>query len=350
MLLVALSLAVPSSTRGVSIEEALAARRAWRERVTSVKMQTRSKWRYETINNDGERQLEEREGTGEWTWDEVGWFHSASTTSKDGRVYYRSLHIQHLERNYRFHFSSDNPGDVFPTQVHIDRIAPYQTASPTGEPGRWYFDSTRRPWLPDLLATLTEFEETPDGKFEYDAHDYGHPQTHITLDPEHNYLPCRTRSDGHNDRQVIDEFREIEPGLWFPWRGHEEGGNDLRSKEWEMVSLEINPELTSADFAPLLGPETYVIDNVSERAYWAAGQAPPGRETPSVQFLSDQLAAQERRREIEQEQQQWQLPERKWLWTGGLGAVVIIVTAGLYFRRRKGGRKVDAIADVIREA
>ncbi len=70
------------------------------------------------------------------------------------------------------------------------------------------------------------------------------------FDLEHDGLIRLRKSGGMGSPEEcrVDEFRQLNHGRWFPWRGSTSYPNDRY--EWEVLEAEVNLELTDADFAP----------------------------------------------------------------------------------------------------
>jgi hypothetical protein len=79
----------------------------------------------------------------------------------------------------------------------------------------------------------------------------------IVLDPNHNYLPKELkRTTDFATCTTVKEYREIEPGFWFPWKGEHHdvyvGQNwnkgDDTHRQWEIKQVDLNLPLSETLF------------------------------------------------------------------------------------------------------
>lgn len=105
----------------------------------------------------------------------------------------------------------------------------------------------------------------------------------ILFDPDHNCLPCCVRQTIGEEHMVyvVEDFREVEPGLWFPAAGYEEvrsAADPERNgiKRWKVVDLKINQSIPASAFSikPVVGTE---IEDTFTGFYYTYGRnMPPG--------------------------------------------------------------------------
>ena len=98
----------------------------------------------------------------------------------------------------------------------------------------------------------------------------------VWLDPQHGYLPRLAENPGQGggvSRYRVDEFREVEPGFWFPWKGSLLINGTMLTR-WEVSQVDLNTELPDSLFVPLMGDATYVVNIITGKQYWHAGKPP----------------------------------------------------------------------------
>lgn len=96
-------------------------------------------------------------------------------------------------------------------------------------------------------------------------------------DPARHHLP-RLSTDRAGITRV-DEFRELVPGWWMPWKGYELNDfapDDARSEfSWEFLEAEVDPKFSKSDFEPPFGPDTVETTGTDRRPVVLPKDAPP---------------------------------------------------------------------------
>lgn len=105
----------------------------------------------------------------------------------------------------------------------------------------------------------------------------------ILFDPEHNCLPCCILQNGVGDCRlcVVEDYREVQPGIWFPAAGYEEvrsTENPKRNgiKRWKVLDVKINQSIPVSAFRikPVVG--TKVEDTFTGFHFTYGRDMPPG--------------------------------------------------------------------------
>lgn len=105
----------------------------------------------------------------------------------------------------------------------------------------------------------------------------------ILFDPGYNYLPRCIRQTSQQDSilRVVEAYREVRPGIWFPQAGYEEVRSKTdptrnRIKRWRVVELDINQSIPIAAFQikPVVG--TTIQDTFTGFQFTYGRDMPPG--------------------------------------------------------------------------
>ena len=199
----------------------------------------------------------------------------------DGGNRSRSMSIVHPKYSVQVVYRRENSVEMEPEEVNI---TPSQNGrSPlAGElrpfcglfhRGCWLVDNLDRLVIQEQPPVVVEGRELPAISF----YDRDEPQGrrltyHLTMDPRYHSLPKLSRQGTR-----VDEFREVEQELFFPWHGTNHwlfpstGEYDVR--EWTVIKLELNQEFDQADFEPPIGPTTRLSDR-GYRVEHSAGGPP----------------------------------------------------------------------------
>ncbi|RLS51990.1 MAG: hypothetical protein DWH91_17715, partial [Planctomycetota bacterium] len=196
--------------------------------------------------------------------------------------------------------------------------------------GLW--DNKTRTWLGTRISGVAAAETTASGLLRVDGALLASSTDlcFVDLDPAHGYLPVRIESKLKGSQMSyfqVDEFREVQPGFWFPWKGSMNINGNVLS-HWEVKHVDLNTELPDSLFVPPMGDETYVINTITGKDYWHAGKPPahllaakaaaanPGSPAPNINPLTG----------APEQSANWSL----WLVLLGL----ILVSGGIWVRRR----------------
>lgn len=94
----------------------------------------------------------------------------------------------------------------------------------------------------------------------------------VWLDPTHDYLPRRVlfnKGKEYESEFVVEEYQEVDHGLWFPQRGHFRGlSSRLAPDVWTITQLELNRELDRSVFRfPAAELGTLVHNQITDEYY-----------------------------------------------------------------------------------
>lgn len=101
------------------------------------------------------------------------------------------------------------------------------------------------------------------------------------LDPDHDYQPRVTRKGTiFAEENRVEEFREIEPGFWFPVRGSNRHESDEYAEmnhieRWSVETVEINCDYKKSDFEILPVHGTHVEDHFAQKSFTYGPGMPP---------------------------------------------------------------------------
>jgi hypothetical protein len=107
--------------------------------------------------------------------------------------------------------------------------------------------------------------------------DPGQREMSTVYDPARHHLP-RLSTDRTGITR-IDEFREVVPGWWMPWKGYKLSDfapQPAKSETgWELLEAEVDPTFSKSDFEPPFGPDTIETTGTDRRPVVLPGDAPP---------------------------------------------------------------------------
>lgn len=261
-----------------SIESARDALSEWRSKFISIHVRSSTSSVAESNALLRDAKIQTGITDHDWIWEDSGRFYDYGITRNDGRIVTQSLRSADRKQSYSCTFPSTDPGRRFPSKVAISENSLKHTGVGIHQqPFFALWDDASRTWLDERLVATVEVSVDRNGRMELQGEAIGMQGCVVRLDPEHGYLPCdvhfRDRADIH---YLVDDFREFYPGFWFPSRGRiltvVEG--DHLDQAWEIHSVELNPELPETASIPLMGDETYVLDNLAGRQYWYGGKPP----------------------------------------------------------------------------
>lgn len=261
----------PAFSAGIS--SALAEQRKWLTRWDSLSL------RFETLTvecegvNASDRNLGTRNHH-YWKYDQSGLIrHEWTGIDGKGRCFTRNTFVLTPDRIINARFPTKPLGDVFPESVVITRRS--------GESNLNVFEAIpfkglflEGQWLPDAIPTAWSAEEQESLDFEgtrlprlkiWRSRDTSLPREELTLtyDSRHACLPRLTASNWP-EHVTVDEFREVRPGLWIPWRGSTQLGGAPREARWKstwvVTACEVDLPLVAADFQVPIGADTKVTD------------------------------------------------------------------------------------------
>gem|GEM_PF-6380384 len=226
----------------------------------------------------------------EWIWTDTGRLHHHRTVFWDDQPKMRSFQGADGQRVFSANYRMGKSEFTEPKGVTIALGTP--SAPGDVEPlfGLWY--GRQHKWLAGMLAAgkarLDGFGDHKGNRYPRLRVETSETTTLVLLlDPAHGFLPRLTETehliDGETKRgfpNEVDEFREIEPGVWFPWSGRFDQFIDVNS--WKMRSIEINQPLAASLFKPPIADGTDVTDLVAKRRYFHGRRPPDAGSEPDI--------------------------------------------------------------------
>lgn len=255
------------------VAEVVARQRMWLESWQSLTLQVETttleaEGRYSSPRDVGTR------GFFVWKCDRQGFFRQCRVLI-DGRGACFSSHVDILtpDRSISANYPTRAPSALFPDSLTITRhrwplsATMFEIVPLNGLLwfGRWfpvgveagYVVAERTPVERDGVACPRIQFSNPSGEPRASS------EGTITCDPRHAFLPCVWETS-FPERTVVDEFREVRPGLWIPWRGTHELGSLARDARWKskwvVTACDVDQPLTEADFLVPVGPKTAIND------------------------------------------------------------------------------------------
>jgi hypothetical protein len=299
--------------------------RAWQGEFVSIRIQFRQTQTAEQNARFREKGIREASGVTDWIWEDSGRFRIDSSTVNDGRNLPKSLRLADRQRVYILNFTEQS-GNEFPAAAVIRENSLQNTATGANYAALCYWNESNRTWLSQGIQTVSESTVDDDGLLVVSGALIGYPTYELHLDPAHSYLPRSGGSPDGIDHFEVEEFREVEPGFWFPWRGYQKmWGDDMRIN-WEVLSVELNAELPDELFKPPFGDSTFVIDAITGKQYYHGGR-PPVRTAPITEPVPSPPVGTDPA-----------LAEREetgdWSWELVIVGILLIA-AGVWFQRRR---------------
>lgn len=258
----------------------------WRDSVSSLHLRCRWTFDKDTLDaqEPGAAPADVQIGMEfEWAWTDRGQVRYHREDHANGVVGSRQLWTIDGDRSYTLEFADGVSDPAEPVTVMI-QPAP-RGSSLIVEPLFGLWDANDSCWLGTLVET---------GKASLAAGDGNQPAgapalklqlgpkrvLSLTLDPDHGMLP-RTVRQGSGQvvfENHVEEFREVAPGIWFPWSGALTTlieGEAYSRKRWTMLEVKVNDALPRALFRPPIPKGTHVVDAFSGTTYYEGGVAPP---------------------------------------------------------------------------
>jgi hypothetical protein len=262
-----------------TLETITGALKEWQSQIVTLRLQMREEADpHSNLAKEAKLEGVERVEFFDWTWTDTGAGRSHNWVTYDGKVQMRNLAAggpRSWSCTYR-----DGPSDERePATVTLQAgsSGPPGGALPTPLYGLWTY-APRSAWLVDRIER-GDFELVGTVKAQ------GHPRVRLRnidekkdsllLDPEHGFLTAESEVPGGNS-QVVDEFFEPEPGLFFPKRGRltqRSGGEVLQTITWEVLSAELNQPIADELWEPPIADGTQVADVATGKVYVQGGKA-----------------------------------------------------------------------------
>ncbi len=269
----------PHPCEAADLQEAITQLQAWQKRIISIRLRSRETAEARSNVLLADSHLKTTLAEIDWIWEDSGRFRDSRRSYNDERFTGSSIRVADSRHVYIYDYPAQDPAREIPAQVTI-----HENTLRFTEMGLWamphwiLWDNKTRTWLGDRLKDVTEAQITDAGSLQIDGQTVGTCTEGftVTLDPQHGYLPQLAEHPGQGGqvcRYRVDEFRELEPGFWFPWKGSMlMNGNMLDS--WEVTQVDLNTELPDSLFVPQLGDETYVVNSLTGKQYWHGGKPP----------------------------------------------------------------------------
>ncbi len=257
--------------------------RQWRDSFVNIRVRFVSNLHYD---EGGQNPFSSSSIHSEWVWTEERQFHEESTVYWDEHVHSREL----AGTNGKVFFLAEfgGPDDVASNIPNVLTLYDAKGAEPGRQgavvvplDGLWIPQGCR--WLGNEVGALSiasgeemHVDGVPCRRALYPLAD-GLKRV-LALDPTHGFLPKEVTFMNQSDsggryRFVVHEFRRVEPGIWFPWRGELWGA--IHRQEWEVEEVELNASFLPSYFdPPPSGAGTRVFDGVQRRSYVVDGASP----------------------------------------------------------------------------
>ena len=243
-----LALARPGECAPIGLDEAIEQQKQWQAKIQTIRVMSVTTMIGRSTPSDDVDQTE-------WIWDRSGRSVAAEHQLIDGRLQRRTHEIVIGFKSFDVRYHAGEPWSEPPTELSI-------SSDPTGRAswGSHYWlkaIQSHNQWLCDRLEDLRKTETpkvlvTPEGFLQIET-----STETIVLDPNHNYLPKELkRTTDFATCTTVKEYREIEPGFWFPWKGEYHDvyvgqnwykGDDIH-RQWEIKQVDLNPSLPEALF------------------------------------------------------------------------------------------------------
>ncbi|MEX0725949.1 MAG: hypothetical protein WD065_06750 [Planctomycetaceae bacterium] len=222
---------------------------AWKRKFSGLRMQYR-----EVRTDERGKPFDRTVIRIDWKYggDHESWYHRR--VEENGDVRSRLLEIVNRERSDVIVYPEGESDLEHPLEVRALQIPSHRSHGILPMRGLWLGE--RDQWLPELLAEvpvsdlewgmLDRFRclELPIASvFREDGHWY--------LDPKIDYLPRGYRDE--RETYVVEEFRDVPPGVLMPWKGRFEVRGPQAEKgttyyHWEVESLVLNPKFEPGAF------------------------------------------------------------------------------------------------------
>uniref|UniRef100_A0A7C4LJI8 Uncharacterized protein n=1 Tax=Schlesneria paludicola TaxID=360056 RepID=A0A7C4LJI8_9PLAN len=285
-LLAVCCLAGPAEGGAPSLAEAQAHLDQWQKTFVSIRIHSRRTSRAESNVATAEANHKVSVSELDFVWEDSGRFRDASQLWHDGRPGSYSFRSADSRYYYPCVFAAGSASE-YPAVVSIlPRTSEFTSLRALNQPFWVLWDDDTRTWLGDRLRNVAAAEVTTEGLLEIDGDAVNLKEHTVRLDPRHGYLPksAKHRSTGIL-RYHVEEFQEVQPGFWFPKRGTiltVVSKGDLW-QTWEVVKVELNPELPDSLFVPSMNAETRILDSITGKKYFAGGKRRPGQAAAATQ-------------------------------------------------------------------
>lgn len=264
---------LPKAELSPRVAEVVARQKAWLESWQSLTLRVET----HTVEAEG-RYTSDRDvgtrGSFLWKYDRQGYVRLEQVSFDGrGRCFARQSHILTPDRKIVAHYPLHTAGLTFPESLRITRhrwplSAPELDILPLYGLfwyGRWFPVGVEEGYLVTEKPPVERHGGVcPRIQF---SNPSGAPRASeagtITCDPRYGDLPCVWETS-FPDRVEVDEYREVRPGLWIPWRGTRVLGSvarDARWKtEWVVTACDVDQPLVETEFQMPIGPKTSVTD------------------------------------------------------------------------------------------
>ncbi|MDX1966559.1 MAG: hypothetical protein SFV23_05255 [Planctomycetaceae bacterium] len=230
------------------------------------------------VYRDSNVQAERIHSEEDWIWCDDGRFRNEVWSYIDGRFSSHNLSGGDGRAQFNAEFIKSDPPDAPPLFIRLrPQVVRWAGISHNFLMGLWYRDEHK--WLADKLMdgeAIDQGLEMVDGhelrKIRIPRRAPQEPEAttdHLLwLDPRHQYLPrqyaFRIREGEQIDRTlVVDEYREVVPGWWFPSKIHLTMTN-MRTAS-SAPQIELNPQFEPQLFKPDLKPGVEIYDDIHGR-------------------------------------------------------------------------------------
>ncbi len=253
----------------------------WEQKIVSIRVISQFNSKPETNTLVKEAGYEFAGADHDWVWEDTGRFRDQSTSWNSSGISTRSLRMADYKRFYVLGYSAKNKKRGSPTSAGIyeNNIRITSVKYYFNQPFQGLWDDTTRTWLGNRIQNAKEARVTKNGLLEISGDPIGMEGYIVRLDPEHGYLPRSIENEGFLLYQV-EEFKEVEPGFWFPQKGMmlttTTGYHSLQ--KWEIKQVELNPVFPDSLFVPPLADDTRVINAITGKQYWHGGKRPKNLE------------------------------------------------------------------------
>lgn len=255
------------SIRGEDCQEACLALESWRSRFASVRLEAVS-----IFDVAHDKSLKSASFEHKWIWEDTKRFREEKNYYENGSIRNRSLRMADRDKYYHLGFGTDpsisDPFDLTIYENSSDHVGTGVIFTPL----MVLWDDHDRKWLPEFLQANSTATRTSEGYLAVPGRAIGWDEIEIHLDPAHNYLPVRSIERKYDREFEVTEFRELEPGLWFPWKGRLDIPDCKQT--FEVTKVELNTPLPNELFVPQIPPGTRVRDVITGREYYHGGQPP----------------------------------------------------------------------------
>lgn len=323
--LVVLVLLIPVSTFAADLNNATEQLRSWQKKIVSIRVRSRVSSIAASDAMLREANVKTSLGVKDWIWEDSGRYRSEKICYNDDKLAIREMDLADFKRTYHMGYPADDAGREIPATVTIRENVHSRGGNGLIDPPLWIlWDGT---WLGERLIKVAASETNADGLLQFDGTAIGADKCVVMLDPQHGFLPKRAQND--YCLFSVEEFREIEPGFWFPWKGTLTI-NDNILQSWELTQVDLNAELPASLFVPLMGDETYISDILTGKQYWHGGK-------PPASLLAKKMALENSERELVKTSQISMTgePERPVSWSIWFMLIgVACVLGGIWARRR----------------